>query len=696
MSTRFFFTVALLSFGRALWMPAVSAQDPVPPPPRDTVTLPPLTAFGSRAELDELRRELRLQPGSVILIEPRVIRSTRQANLKDVLRFVPGVYVAPRFGAADESQLSIRGSGLRNNFHMRGVNVLINGMPYRNSDGFTDFESLELMTTEAITVYKGGNAFRFGGATLGGAINLQTKTGYSADKVDVTAQGGANGYFKGQLSTGARSGKFDWYGSYTRMSLDGYRTWSDQGRDRVNAHVGYLLSPSTDVRAFYLFARVREHLPGALTAEEFAGDPTSAVPGNVTNRWGRDYDLHHLGVQVRSQLSRNTRLEVSPYYQYRDIDHPIFQVINQQSKDYGVEARLEHLGSLGGRTNRLSFGVQPSRLSMDNRQFVNELGEHGALAKDQRDGAGGVAVYVEDAHHVSRRLTVVAGLRFERQVRRSEDFFLSNGDQSDERIFEALLPRAGVLFDLDDVGSQLYTNVSRSSEPPLLLELNSLTVPGFVDLVAQDAWQAEVGTRGRRGGFSWDVAVYRADITNEILNQNVQPFPGAPFSVPTYRNAAKTRHSGLEAGLGYAKPVGLFTGDGTEIIGVEASYTLSRYSFIDDSLHTGNQIPGLPRHVVQAAVKYLHPSGFTLTPSMEWVPGSYFVNSANTVENQGWTSLSFRAEFHSDRTGATVFVAGENLTDSRHSASVQVDNAAGRSFEPVDGRSFYVGLRWAR
>ncbi|MEO8480384.1 MAG: TonB-dependent receptor plug domain-containing protein, partial [Gemmatimonadota bacterium] len=234
------------------------------PTTQDTIKLPEIAVFGSRAELQELRQDLRLQPGSVNLIEPAALRATRQANLKDVLRMIPGVYVAPRFGAADEAQISIRGSGLRNNFHARGLNLLINGMPYRNSDGFTDFEAIELMTVDAMTVYKGGNAFRFGGGTLGGAINMQTKTGYSADRVDLTAEGGANGLFKGQLSSGGTAGKLDWYGSYTRTSLDGYRAWSDQGRDRVNAHLGYLISPTTDIRAFYLFAHVREHLPGAL------------------------------------------------------------------------------------------------------------------------------------------------------------------------------------------------------------------------------------------------------------------------------------------------------------------------------------------------------------------------------------------------------------------------------------------------
>ena len=105
-----------------------------------------LTAIGSPGELDEVRARMRQEPGAVDLVEDAELRRTRQTNFADVLRFTPGVYAQSRFGAADESQLSIRGSGLRNNFHLRGVNVLVNGMPYRNADGFTDFESLELLT----------------------------------------------------------------------------------------------------------------------------------------------------------------------------------------------------------------------------------------------------------------------------------------------------------------------------------------------------------------------------------------------------------------------------------------------------------------------------------------------------------------------------------------------------------------------
>ena len=656
-----------------------------------------VTVVGTWEDQSERRQRLAEVPGSVALIPAEEIRSTRQANLKDVLRFTPGVYVQPRFGAADESQISVRGSGLRNNFHARGINLLVNGMPYRNADGFTDFESLELLTTEAIEVYKGANAFRYGGSTLGGAINLETKTGYSSGVIDATAEGGAFGFTKAQLASGGERNGFDWYGSYARTSLDGYRTWSDQRRDRVNLHAGYTLSPRVDVRSFYFFAHVREQLPGALTANELENDPRAADPENVANRWGRDYELHHVGVQLRAQLSPSQRLEVSPYFQYRDIDHPIFQVINQQSRDVGAELRYENTAKIGGHRNRFTAGLQPAAQDMDNRQFVNLAGTHGDLTKDQTDRVYNLGVYAENLLAITNRLSAVVGARLDHSIRKSADHFLSDGDQSDRRVYNPVSPRAGLLFDLPRVGGQLYANASRTFEPPLLLELNSLTVPGFISLDGQSAWQFEIGTRGRTAGLAWDVAVFDAELRNEILNLNVHPFPGAPFTVPTYRNAERTRHYGLEAGAQYQVPGHLFTtASGGDWVTLRGAYTYARYRFVRDSILSGNEIPGAPRHVLSAEVKYSHPAGLSVAPSVEWVPESYFVNSANTATNRGWLVLAARADWTLTGTGLTAFVEGRNLTNTKRSPSVQVDSDAGKYYEPMDGRAVYAGLRYAR
>ena len=658
-------------------------------------TLRDVTVIGSRGDLAERREQLAQVPGGVAMVEAPQIRATRQANLKDVLQFVPGVYVQPRFGAADESQISIRGSGLRNNFHARGVNLLVNGMPYRNADGFTDFESLELLTTESIEVYKGGNALRYGGSTLGGAINLDTKTGYSSSPVSLFGQGGSFGFYKTQLESGATRGAADYYASYGRTSLDGYRDWAAQQRDRVNLHGGYRISDNTDARVFYFFAHVKEELPGSLDRATFESNPRAADPNNVAQRWGRDYDLHHVGLQLRTQLSANQRLDISPYMQYRDIDHPIFEVISQISHDYGAEVRYENTHTLGSLDNRFTLGFQPAHESLINKQYVNQQGKHGAATKDQHDQASTLALYAEDVVSLTSQLSAVFGLRAEKATRETKDNFLSNGDQSDKRTYNPVSPKLGFTYSMRSGNAQVFGNASRSYEPPLLLELNSLTVPGYIDLDGQSAWQYELGARGRKIGLNWDLSLYDVELRNEILNINVQPFPNAPFTVPTYRNAPKTRHSGLEAGLSYQLPGALFVrGDVSDHLTLRTSYTLASYTYVDDPNYKGNDIPGAPHQVLAAEIKYNHPSGFSLAPSVEWIPQAYFVDSQNTVKNDGWTNLSLRAEWATSY-GMTLFAAGQNLANRNFSQSVQVDNAAGKFFEPADGRSFYAGLRWS-
>ncbi|MGH7563887.1 MAG: TonB-dependent receptor family protein, partial [Gemmatimonadota bacterium] len=559
------------------------------------------------------------------------------------------------------------------------------------------FESLELLTASNIQVYKGGNALRFGGSTLGGAINIETRTGYTAERFRVFGQGGSYGFLKGQLSSGDVLGPFDYYASYAHTSLDGYREFAEQRRDRLNAHLGAVLSDRVDLRGFYFFARVEEQLPGSLIREELESDPAQANPTNVENRWGRDYDLHHLGVQLRTQLTADQRLEISPYGQFRDIVHPIFRVLDQESHDLGAEIRYENSAPLGGLKSRFTAGFQPAYGSTVNRHFENVGGQPGGLAKDQIEEARSLAFYLEEVVEVAPRLSAVIGLRYDQSERSLEDDFPSDGDQTDERTYEAWMPKVGFLFDLSALGGRLFGNVSRSFEPPLLLELNSLTLPGFVDLDAQDAWQFELGTRGRAGRLGWDIAAYDIEIEDEILNINVQPFADAPFTVPAYRNAPKTRHYGLEAGIEYAGgTVPEARGVIRDALGFRLAYTFGRFEYVEDPEFQGNEIPGAPPHVFQAELIYRHPSGLTLRPGLEWVPEDYFVDSANTVENEGWAALGLRGELRFADLGVLLFAEARNLTDATYSPAVTIDDASGRYFQPTDGRSLYAGMRWER
>jgi len=127
------------------------AEEPVPTLAPVVVPGTPFIVPDRTATTEEARQEIqRTVPGGAEVVGEGTIKESLATNLRGVLDFVPGVLVRPRFGLADESQFAIRGSGLQNNFHNRDVNFLFNGYIYGQADGFSDFESIELMDTKRV------------------------------------------------------------------------------------------------------------------------------------------------------------------------------------------------------------------------------------------------------------------------------------------------------------------------------------------------------------------------------------------------------------------------------------------------------------------------------------------------------------------------------------------------------------------
>jgi iron complex outermembrane receptor protein len=231
-----------------------------------------------------------------------------------------------------------------------------------------------------------------------------------------------------------------------------------------------------------------------------------------------------------------------------------------------------------------------------------------------------------------------------------------------------------------------------------------LTAPGQIggsldQLQAQKAWQFEVGTRGTLGGrVTWDLSLYDIELWDEIVNVNVQPFPGAPFTIPRFVNVPRSRHSGVEAGVDVvlARDVARSLGFGSagDSITARLAYTYSRFVYVSDPTFGNNDLPGAPAHFIRAEVRYDHASGFWFAPNVEAVPRGYFVNSENTVRTPAYALAGVRLGYDHKPTNLGLFFEARNLADQAYVSSVVVDNANARYFEPGDGRAFYGGLSW--
>src|SRR5499433_4072891 len=149
MLLRLFVLVGLLPFATPAHAQLATGSEPLPTLTPMVVPASPFIVPDRTATTEEARQEIqRTVPGGAEVIGENRIKDSLAENLRGVLDFVPGVLVRPHFGLADESQFSIRGSGLQNNFHNRDVNFLFNSFLYGQADGFSDFESVELMDTK--------------------------------------------------------------------------------------------------------------------------------------------------------------------------------------------------------------------------------------------------------------------------------------------------------------------------------------------------------------------------------------------------------------------------------------------------------------------------------------------------------------------------------------------------------------------
>ena len=165
--------------------------------------------------------EINNTPGGVAIVPAEAYRNSTVANtIKDILDYVPGVFAQPKWG--DDTRLSIRGSGLSRNFHLRGIQLYMDGIPINTADGYGDFQEIDPTAYKYVEVYKGANALQFGANSLGGAINFVMPTGRDPFPNGASVDIGAFGFKRLQANAGGANGPWD-----------GFVTAVDAGRRRL-------------------------------------------------------------------------------------------------------------------------------------------------------------------------------------------------------------------------------------------------------------------------------------------------------------------------------------------------------------------------------------------------------------------------------------------------------------------------------
>ncbi|PWC52710.1 TonB-dependent receptor [Azospirillum sp. TSO22-1] len=639
----------------------------------------------------QAREELNRTPGSVGFIDSESQKGQVSRDLRDVLKDTPGVYAQSRYG--QEIRLSVRGSGLSRGFHLRGIEILQDGIPVNLADGSGDFYQIDPLALRHTEVFRGGNGLAYGSSTLGGAVNFVTPTAHTAIAPNVLRlEGGSYGTVTAGGQASRVLGDADFLVSGSIRHSDGYRDHSQGQGELFNGNVGYRFNPNVETR-FYVGAYVVDQkLPGALSLSDALNRPRIATPAAIAGDQSRMTWTQRVANRTTVHLDGG-QLDIDSWAIHKKLFHPIFQVIDQDGWTYGVGPRYTTNFTVGGMRDELVVGARAFAGTNKALQFVNLHGNRGAQTADTRQEARNLEAYAENRLYVVPTVALMTGAKLLRDTREFTDN--RNPRRNSEKTYEGLNPKVGVLWEPHpDV--QVFADVTRSLDVPDFSDLTQTQAngnPAFVPLQAQRAWTMELGTRGEKGRFAWDVTAYRSTLKGEMLQFTTNPsVPAATF------NADRTVHQGIELGVKVEVARDLSGAGAGDKFTIGQLWNYSDFRFRDDRQYGNNRIAGVPTNLLRTSFSYTRPDGFYVTPTVDWVPTGAWADQANTLRVPGYTLLGVQAGVEL-KNGLLLFVDARNLTDKRYVSDVgtitDARRVATQVFYPGDGRSVYAGVRAA-
>ena len=669
-------------------------------------TLAPVVFSASRAEQRSFDA-----PAAVVAIDAETIQNAGpQVNLSESLNRVPGLTILNRQNYAQDLQVSIRGFGARSAFGIRGIRLLVDGIPATTPDGQGQGSSISLTSTERIEVLRGPLAQLYGNSA-GGVIQAFTRNAPVQPEVAAQLYAGSYSMLRTDWQYAGKIGNYGLVADYNTFSADGFRANSKTERKQFNGKLSFDAGDATKVNV--IFNRFDMPLaldPTGLTAAQLAIDPSQAGTNAIARNARKIVVQNQLGTSVKHSFDSDHSLTARLYSGTRD--NTQYQTgaaagtgawVGLERNYSGAGLQYNAMSKIGTTPVTWVVGYEYDRSKETRQGGVAVLGEKTTTTRNEDNQASNSDLFVQATALVSEKISVVGGLRYSSVNFKSSDNFLKDGDGSGSTSYKATSPVLGVTYHAND-SLNLYANYGKGFESPTLAEVayKGAATPAFnTSINASKSKHYEIGAKWLPNATSrLDMTLFQIDSTDEIV---VASNTGGNS---TFKNAPGTKRTGWElSGNTLLMPNLRAT--------LAASQTNARFSqaFVTGSnnIDAGNKIPGIPQSFVfsellwssktmsesaanrNIASKLGAQAGIELTRA-----GRLYANDTNTATADGYTTLALKANY-GWAIGAGVLTASarvDNATDKRYVGSVIVNQAASQFYEPAPGRNWTVGLRF--
>lgn len=669
----------------------------------DVAKLPTLHVEATRTDTGYLQT-----PASVFRIEAPQVDSSSQVNLTEVVKGIPSLQIRNRENYAQDLQLSMRGFGARSTFGVRGIRLYVDGIPATMPDGQGQTSNIDLSSLDHVEVLTGPFSSLYGNSS-GGTILTSTKEGQGKDSIELSYSGGSHDKSRVGLvlqggAKGANEPSYIISSSY--FDTDGYREHSGAEKVLNNAKLSWNLDDGSKINWVTNYVKIHADDPQGLTHDQWNANPKQQVPFLKQFNVRKDIEQTQTGITWSKPINDKNELYAMAYLgnrqvtQYQSIpkstqeanDNQAGGVIDFERNYYGADFRWTGKELLPNTT--LSVGVALDAMDEDRKGFENFnadgiYGVKDKLRRDEDNTLWNIDPYLQASWQFLPTWRLDTGVRYSNVHYKSEDNYLSNGDDSGKTDYDKVLPSVALSWQiLPEL--MAYVSYAKGLETPTFTEMAYRPdgQSGFnFDLTASTSDTYETGLKSQNQLGDFTLAVFQTKTKDDIVSA------GNSNGRSTFRNADKTLREGVE--FAWNKKL-------WRDLTATASYSYLDATFDADipalgniaQISSGNAIPGIAKNQAYASLAWQPSHGLYGGVDVQYMDKVY-VNDTNSdaAPSYSVTSANVGYAWVMGDWKVNSFARVDNLFDKKYAGSVIVNDGNSRYFEPADGRNWSAGLR---
>lgn len=361
-------------------------------------------------------------------------------SVADMVVTVPGVSFTQGNGPRD-TVVSVRGSGDRQSYGLKNLQVLEDGFPMTQPDGTARADLIDPHAYQEVDVFQGPASTLYGNYAINGAINFHTRQGADIHGLELGSDFGSFGMFNNYATLGFGNSRYDLmiFGSDVRgngfIANSRYNTSTENVRLRVN------LTSSDRLILKFVNNVTDAFLPVRLSLSQYRANPyqqgcthaSSAAAGCasvnllVNGRYGAKVAMSPeaaglgrfdrrtvVGLRWEHDFNSRTTWRNQFTYDQRHIDQPTSPTAYVGPyNSYNVSSDVTNHAQLAGRALETFVGVSFDYLDFGSQTYnIMPLGgaTRGAMSSESYGHQWNLGARFQEDWHFAPDWHIVAGL----------------------------------------------------------------------------------------------------------------------------------------------------------------------------------------------------------------------------------------------------------------------------------------------